>query len=300
MSMKTAEMGNTYGMPGSKDPKAKKQKDKFVLDKVGEEPGGVDDTWAKTKQEQPPKLPQSSQLSPHVNVSGKEAPKKIVKKAEHYALPNLGMYPLDSYDQVKIAAAYFDEWQTSFSPVHRREFCSNVSARAEELGIRTSSNIEKYGSQSYAPETHIKAALDGRRNIILDEDHLELLEKLAKKKASLSPDEFCTALGEFDKVAGIDWAYDEHIPDHFFSTFGKTAVAGSTGGDAEKSWVAGNEYISASELKQYSSAGFENMKKTFGEEMAKEFQKDPVGIFDSLPMDQKKVVMRLATDNSPK
>jgi hypothetical protein len=40
-------------------------------------------------------------------------------------------------------------------------------------------------------------------------------------------------------------------------------------------------------------------KKIFGLEFAEEFHKDPITIYKSLPVEQKRLIIRLAQDNAP-
>ena len=245
--------------------------------------------------EQPKKNPQSGALKPHIDVSNKEPPTLVTEKeAEYWALPSHSRYPLDNLVQVKTAAVYFDENCKFFYPKHRREYCVNLVKRASMLGIELSHDIHKYGSATYAHEAEFSVAIEGRR-LMLDEDGSAILSKLAACRFSLSPDDFALALGEFDKVAGIDHHYDRDVPDPYYSTFGIQKTA-----DSDETIVIGNDIMSDAQLKDWGKKGFMQMKTTFGEELAAEFKKDPRGIFDSLPVDQKKIIIRMATDDSPK
>jgi hypothetical protein len=242
--------------------------------------------------EQPQQNAQSGSLKPHVDVSDKEPPKVIKeKKASLYALPGLEKYPLDNYIQVKRAQAYFGEWGTRLTPEHRREYCANLCKRASALGITVESEIRKYGAAGYAPAEELKIALDGRKTVLIDEGHIQMLDKLAELQPLMAADDFCVALGEFDKTASIDWMYDQDVLDPYYSTYGeKEAEAGD-------SVTIGNYTATNEQLSRFAKTRFNHMKTTFGEDMAVEFRKDPRGIFDSLPMDQRKMVLRMATDS---
>lgn len=299
---KKAEAANTYLMPGQEpsDKKVSQRKasvvrkegsafERFIKTGSAEPPD--DNLEQPVMEKQPEKNPQAAVLKPHVDVSGQEPPKLVTeKKAQHYALPSINRYPLDSWVQVKTAAEYFDENRKLFHPDHRREFCVHLEKRASQLGIEVSSDVEKYASVTYAPMVELKVSLDGRR-CILDEDDTAVLNKLAACQIDMTPGEFALALSEFDKMAGIDSLYDTDIPDPYYSTFGKTA--------ADTTTVLGNDIITDEQLKDWGKKGFSSMVKSYGEEMATEFRKDPKAIFDSLPVDQKKRIIQMATDNSP-
>lgn len=301
--LKGAEAAGTNLMPNSQ-PTATGVATKTVIRKVaatgfigdrGTDAGPAempDDNMGKsTGAKQPDRLPQSTALKPHVNVAGKEAPGKLtLKSAEFLAVPSLGRYPLDSYDQVKAASQYFDEWHGRMSPEHRREYSVNMVKRAKALHIPVSPVAEKYASAGYAPDHEISAALDDRKISLLDEGMLTVLDKLASARPHMSPDDFAVTLGEFDKMAGIEHLYDRHIVDPYYATFGEKRASDSI--------AIGNDIMYVKDLKRFAKVGFNTMKTRFGEDMATEFIKDPVGIFNSMPDDQKKIIMRIAADNS--
>lgn len=239
---------------------------------------------------QPLTNPQAKVMKPHVDVSNATVPSNVqVKKASQYALGN--KYPLDSYEQVKKASSYFDEYKHHLSPVDRREYCLNLVKRASELDIPLSHEAYKYGSEGYAPLEEIKMALAMRKNVTQDVDQHSFLNELEEKIAELSPDNFCRVLEEFDKTAGLHHDYDGYLMDPYYSTYGVVK-------EAEYSEVIGNDMVNASMLEYFAKWSYQLLSKTFGPEMADEFRKDPVGIFKSLPVDEKKVIMRMANNTS--
>jgi hypothetical protein len=245
-----------------------------------------ENSWVQGKQQQ---AKQHKQLEPHINVQGAEPPSETKLKVSSYAL--LDRYPLDNYAQVKTAAIYFDaNWQ-GFTPYQRHLYCSNMVKRADELCIPVSDMARKYGSATYAPAEDIEVALSMRRSI-LPEQQVDLLDKLAATRPTIPPELFACALEEFDKVAGLHHYYDQELYDSFYSTFGFVK-------QAEYSETIGTEYINESRLKELAISGYAFIKRRFGEDLADEFRKDPVGIFKSLPLEQKTVIMRVAGDQQP-
>ena len=304
---KAAELAGTYDMPLTQ-PDKKGKKAAIVKTAVAESsedllklafaPDDNEDEPVSSKQ--PEQLPQAASptrtLKPHVDVSGQEPPSKTTKKqAQYYALPSTQRYPLDGYDQVVKAAAYFDEWRGHMPPAMRHEYCQNLVKRASALSIPVSTDVECYGSSAYGSRTQIKVALDARRSVVGGED-LTLLEKVAEKQPRLLPEDFAVLLGEFDKAAGIEHLYDTEIPDPYFSTFAKLAVTES-GTSPAGAVVVGNEYITHRDLVRCSKQYQKLVENRFGEEFALEFAKDPLGIFNSLPRDEKLVLMRLANSS---
>lgn len=204
-------------------------------------------------------------------------------------------YPLDTYHNVKQAAAYFDEYGMRFSPEDRREYCHNLVKRASELSIPVSETIRNYGADTKASPEHLKVAMDARRTVITDPGALATLDKLDRHILSTKTAEELSvaveALAEFDKVASIDYLYDRDVPDPYASVYAEKV--------ASWSFVAGNDVLTEDGLKYVAKAKFLVLKNTYGEDFAVEFKKDPKSIFDSLPIDQKKMISRLASDNSP-
>jgi len=236
--------------------------------------------------------PQSKVLTPHVNVANKEAPKLVKEKtAEHYALGGC-VYPLDSYSQVKRASQYFDEHSKRFSPAERHEYCVNLVKRASVLGIEVSEEARKYGSEVYASVEEMKVAHDMRLPY-MDGQALDMLNGLFSKRGEIPPDVFCDVLSEIDKIAMVDWMYDDKILDPYASTFGFEKTA------ENESWINGNDYITRQQITNFGKTGFSSLTASYGDDFAKEFQKDPWAIFSSLPLDQKRRLSRMAKDNSP-
>lgn len=237
--------------------------------------------------EQVQKLPQATV---HVDTTGQEAPVEGgAKIAQFYALPSHRRYPLDSYAHVKTAATYFEEHGQTMVPEMRREYCHNLVKRATALGIRVGDEARHYGADGYAPAAQIEAALEMRVGCIKEAEFTRGLDYLKANREGMSPEDFAVVLGEFDKVAGVDAYYDKDVPDPYWTTFGEKKA------DDDGAILVGNDYISQEELKRFAKVHSCKLKDAFGDDFADEFRKDPVSITKSLPTDQRKMVIRLAT-----
>lgn len=220
---------------------------------------------------------------------------ETVKQAKHYALPLEQKYPLDNYEHVKTAAAYFEEFGKRMEPEVRREYCVNLVKRAEDLNVPLSHDINRYGSLKLASAEEFELSIHSRACLLDGSPGLQAeLSKLAGYYGKASAPVMCVALREFDKIAGLDVLYDSDVPDPYFSVFGKEKTAEEDFHDMD-----GNEHIHGHELKRFSLAAFKQVAGTFGEDFAEEFQKDPVAIYKSLPKEQKTMIRRMATDNAP-
>lgn len=225
----------------------------------------------------------------HVDTTGKEAPRaEPEKRAQHYALPSCDRYPLDSYADVKTASVYYVENWRQMAPTHRHEFCVNLQKRASALGIDTpvAGDFNHYSSETYGSQAQLERAVDARAYHIKEAHLQDALRNLHRLQPTLDPEDFAVALGEFDKVASIDHLYDEHLLDPYASTFGtKVAEEGAT--------VVGNDYLSHGALKNFALSSANQLEGMFGDDFVKEFRKDPVAIFKSMPDAQKKVIARV-------
>lgn len=260
--------------------------------------------------ESPEALPQMKMpkvMQPHVDVAGKEPCASVQeKKAQYFALPHLRRYPLDTYEQVKAASLYFDQYYKMMPPDDRHTYAVHLLQRTTPLDIEVSKEAAWYGQTGYAPDAHIDICVEQR--LFLLAPHLDgfneqtkvaskhcigLYQELATQRPLYSPALFARTLMEIDKIAGLEEFYDRDIYDPFFATFGKKAEADET----KDTLVLGNEYMRAQDLKAFAVKGVGTLQKTFGEEFVEEFQKDPAGIFESLPIDQKLMVMRMVNQS---
>jgi hypothetical protein len=264
--------------------------------------------------EQKGKLPQAGHLRPTCDVTNFEAPARMhEKKGSVFALPSEGKYPLDTYDQVKTANHWYSQYANHLTPDKRREFATNFMKRASELDIRTDNyDLKRYGSNTPASEAEIKAAFDARRLEVAHNDAaLQLLgevEKVARTRiwrdagtiVELSPEQICGVVEEFDKVAGLNHRYDV-VPDPYYTMFGVEKNADGKKDNNDPAWSdqIANDCVTSADLHRLAQIGALSVKTTFGNDFQEEFLKDPVGMYESLPRTQKKMLMRMANSTQP-
>lgn len=241
-------------------------------------------------------------LTPHVDVTSHEPPTLITeKKAQRYAMPSIGKYPLDGIDHLEKAAAYFDSNYKLMPPEDRREFAYNLCKRAHALHKPLSLITEEYGgNEGYAKEAQLVAGIEMRKNLLRDmfgddktaaANTTELYDQLSAARVGLQPEVYARTLFEIDKLAGLDEQYDKDLEDPWLCTFGKDASSV----DPKDAIVVGNEYMKVDDLLLFAQSKSRVIEARFGDDFLSEFQKDPVGIFNSLPADQKLVIMRMVS-----
>lgn len=273
--------------------------------KVAEEP----DLGAELPtKDNPESFPQPKLMKPHVDVTGKEPPKLITSKtAQFFCMPSIARYPIDTFEQVKAASEYFHVNHRLMVPADRREYAENLVKRASALRQPIDPLAVEYGSPGFAKKAHVDICLEARRTLL--RPHAEQGDTEQEKQASvhvlslyddiyqgygiLEPSTFARTLEQIDKLAGIHLFWGAEVPDPYYSTFAKTAEEA----DPKDALLIGNEYMKVRDLQVFARTKSDALKGLFGCEFTKEFQADPAGIFNSLPVDQKKVIMRMVNNN---
>lgn len=235
-------------------------------------------------------------LNPYVDVTGKSASPRIEKVAhQRFALvkEGQGRFPIDSYGDVLEADRWFNDHGETLHPEDRREMCTKLAARADEVGCKVSDYIRKYAGEGYAPDGEIRVAVSTRMQYFQDDSpERDMLNGLMDKYAHVSPEVFCEAVKQFDEATGLDYHWDDGVYDPWYTTYGFVKEAAwefSTHGDK----------INEEQLKQVVNASYPLIKEKFGDEVANSLKKSPVPIFDSLPLDTKRIIMRMANDPQP-
>jgi hypothetical protein len=215
---------------------------------------------------------------------------KLVKEAsvEHHCLIKEGQakYPINTAEEVEAASAYFERHMDRFIPFERHEYCVKLASRASDLGLCVPDVVQKYGSTKLAEDAHVAVY---RRQRMFREGTSEhsLLDEMKEKCASVKPEVLAVALENFDREHGLDPMWDKEIPDPYYSVFGVTKTA-------EWSAMDGNDSITQTRLEMCAKRCRDQIIGLFGEDMADEFQKNPKQIFDSLPRDSKRIIMRVS------
>ena len=231
-------------------------------------------------------------VDPYVDVQDWEPTYEKTASAPERTLLR-GKFPVDSYDQVKTAAAYFSAGSRRISPRDRREYCIKLAARMRELSITVPEDIEKYASPGYGAD--VDAYVSYRRNFVAEE-FLPALDTLLEKRAQVSPDTFAEALSEFDYMTNLNYMWDSQIPDPWASTFGPSIEKVAAD---EWVWDHNGVHVDEADLENLVRNGLKLVTDKFGEDFAKQFAKNPKTFFNALPLPNRLVVGRLAMDRHP-
>ena len=238
-------------------------------------------------------MPYSELSSNVVDLTGIKPTSRVVVESGNFALGD--KYPINTASQVKTAQEYFSDNVNRFNPIDRREYAVKVAHVSNAFGVGLESSIESYCGESYSPDLENHLAV--RYSILKEEAPVEARETLMKVASltnSLTPDEFASALCEFDTVTGLNRYWDTDIKDPWYSTFAIEKVAMGMPGLKAK-FTVGEMSVTEEELKLLSQ-DMRKLTDIFGEDFALSFSKDPVAIFQSMPLPQKKTIARMASD----
>jgi hypothetical protein len=218
--------------------------------------------------------------------------RQMPKTAAEYAvtLPDgRNLYPIDSWDRVKQAESYFLDHAKEMDPAIRRQFATKLAARAEVLGCPIDDNIRWVGAKTYAPTGVMKVAVEMRK-AAMPEARKEL-DEIFEKRATLSPERYAVQLLDFDTRNYLDRLWGTRMYDPWQSTFGLSKTA-------EVLWEQGAERVTEEELMNLARNHAKVLSQTFTPGFTEAFQKDPVGIFNSMPTPQKVILARMANASS--
>lgn len=226
--------------------------------------------------------------SPYVEIEPLEPKREKLASFDPAMCALDDQFPLLTPDQIKLAAANFDSGWRIMHPRTRHDYCTKLAAAANQLEIPISERAEQYGALTYAPDEITKLAADIRCGEWgEDSAHAKVLRTLLEKKAELEPQGFVEALCDLDVATGTDAYWDRAIPDPWQSTFGVNKVAAW-------SWERNGEQVTESQLRHLITDNRTKVATTFGPHLTEGLAKSPISIFESLPLDQKRVIARMA------
>lgn len=196
-------------------------------------------------------------------------------------------YAFATADHLKVACAFFESQHDKIPSDLRHKYAAQIQRRSQELGLGAQGGmVGKYASDHYSPlvDAHISA-----RASLLQSDNVQRarLEKIASMKRSLTPSHFAQVLHAFDKTAKLNRYYGGALTDPFLATFGRMPDPYS----GYKVKLASSRELTHEELRSIIGSKFDKIAEYLGRSVAEEMRKDPIAIFDSLPMDAKELIV---------
>lgn len=199
------------------------------------------------------------------------------------------LYPIHDWDHIKMAADYWEQENVRMEAPIRRQFAVKLAAKATELGFPLDGEIKTAGATHYAPPGHLKASLEMRKVAFpMESEERGFLDDLFEKRAEIDPEIYAECLHRFDVQQGFHHGWDHMVLDPWASTFMEK--------QAEVVWEQGADRVTAQQLHNLAMNHAGGMQEKFTQDFLGEFEKDPVGIFKSMPDPQKRILARLAAD----
>lgn len=201
-------------------------------------------------------------------------------------------WPIDSYEQVKTAEAYYSDNRHEMDPFLRHTFCTKLASRMTELGMHVPPKIEEY---SHTDRSHMLSVNLSARKALLSEDLHPVIDTVMEKAASLSNDTLAEVIFELDKESGLSRHWGVLIADPVQTVYGPTL---SKVAEEDWSWSGNGYIVRLDHLKNLSEECRRMLKKQFGEDFVEKFQKDPKKTFEGLSGRLKEIVARMAVEHN--
>lgn len=214
---------------------------------------------------------------------------KIAQVSEIGENYTAAQYAMPTPAHVKVACRYFETKLDKIPLEQRHKYAAAIQRRAHELGMgQQKGAVVKYAADHYS--AHVDSHIQSRATLLETQPaQRDLLSKLAAAKKELPPAKFASALHNFDKQAGLTRYYGSALTNPYEATF--AAEPDQYAGYRVK--VAGIT-MTHEDVQALASTKLAKVKEYFGDTIAQEFGKNPVAIFDSLPMDAKEVLARIS------
>jgi hypothetical protein len=221
-----------------------------------------------------------------VDITGLSPRARVKRASAHHMYRD--KFPIDSWDQIKKAESYLLENDCRMDPSVRRECAVKLASRAVDVGYPIHCDILEHGAYDFAPAGEMVAAIEMRKVAGAD---VGILYGLMEKRASVGPGVYAECVRRFDIENDLDGAWDSRIPDPYRSTFGLPKTASVV-------WEDGADRVDEGQLENLATNGKQVLLGNFSQAFVAEFCQDPVGIFDSMPEPEKRLLSRLASDIS--
>ena len=178
-------------------------------------------------------------------------------------------HDLDSYDRHDLAVA-----ATKLASAH---------------GAQVPNEIYRYSGEEVSP--HFGAYMKQRQEFTASTEIQGAYERLAKVASAINPDELVDLIYKLDDDAGLLHRYGKTLPDPHLCVFDRTK-------EASWSWTHGGHYINQDQLLRLATGPTrEQLEKLFDCDFVTSFRKDPLGVFQTLPVEQQIILSNMASQS---
>ncbi len=196
-----------------------------------------------------------------------------------------------NYGHTKRAAREFNENWKRMSTEGRVKLAQALVPDCRKLGIELDPVAYDY-AEGVPDIGRMKIAMQTRYDLVEDPEPYKELEKTASEYLD-RPEEFIEKVWGLDVRTGISKFWGTKLHDPVLSLM-KTADARS---NSEESFTMGADYCTETDLKYLAEERYDLLRDKFGDDFAKQFTKNPITVFKSLPLNTKCILSRMSRDH---
>lgn len=194
------------------------------------------------------------------------------------------MYPISSPDYLHRGVQHFNAEHHRLDPVDRVKVATAMVKRAGVLKEEIDTSvIGKYATTQENPNFDLFITM--RKELLnTDTDSADALDQLVEKRAEYKGQSFGRALEIFDKATGLDSLWDVTIPDPYCTCYSI---------NNERIGAHGIEKEASDEEWLRKLAESDKLSDVFGKSTVEEFRRNPVAVFNSLPVQTRQLLRDL-------
>lgn len=230
----------------------------------------------------PPKLPKvgSSSLQPYVKVKQGE----LTFSEEYDLIKAAEIQPgvkLAFVGDVFKAVELFEKRAHAWEGKERAAYCRPLVKRAAELGLleKMPYKVRVYGNIKVASDDHVMAYLETRKDALGKKGYRKYAQAVLDRTDGCASEEYAEKIAEVDQEFEI--GYHSNMPDPWEIIHGQYKKASYVFNDNDRK-------ITEKDLKMLAE-NTDELGGVFSDDIIESFRKEPVRIFESLPLDHKRV-----------
>ena len=205
-----------------------------------------------------------------------------------FALPSQNRYPIDTLDQMKKAASYFEEYEREIPLRFRREYCKNLGVALQEVGAPLPEKIASYAGGA-ADEKKVKLACAIRGELLhKTADVISELDRIQKNFEDV--DSLIDKLIKFDIRHRLDFYWDSDRLDNPITAVLLNTKDNNCPGILE----SGGEKASATQVDKLRHKR-ELLETYFNRDFVDDICKDPLSAYQMANDHEKKVLLDIAS-----
>lgn len=211
--------------------------------------------------------------------------------------PTIKLASIDDLDR-GIDAYEQNSW--GWAPEQKVEFCRPVVKFASSIGRSPDlpEEMRRYGNTKEASPEYTSSMLDTREECFATaEEYMGYLQKLAAVTQDVTGDALAQKIARLEREEGIDQYWGYEVPDPWLAVYG---IYKSADDDANYVFNDGGVTVTEPDLRKLLLHHRGRLLDKFDQEFVNAFAEDPIAIFDSLPLDLKRMIAKIKNEINKK